>query len=112
MHKYIHTFLSFLILLSCTSDGLLVIEPEAPTPRFTLSVTAGSGGTVTPTSGTYNSGVTVILTANANSGFTFNSWSNGSTANPVTILIESNTSISASFRVWNCMVSPYPIHQL
>ena len=97
MFRYLLTFSSFLILLSCTSDGLLVIEPEAPTPRFSLSVTAGAGGTVTPTSGTYDSGATVILTANANSGFTFNSWSNGSTANPVTILIESNTSISASF---------------
>ena len=98
MFRYLLTFSSFLILLSCTSDGLLVIEPEAPTPRFSLSVTAGAGGTVTPTSGTYDSGATVILTANANSGFTFNSWSNGSTANPVTILIESNTSIPKQIR--------------
>ena len=93
-----------IVLFGCTTDGqddfILVNEPNIGvpgTPQYTLDITAGSGGSVTPTSGTYNSGIQVSVTATPNSGYTFSGWSNGSTVNPLSITMTSNTSITANF---------------
>ena len=88
-----------IVLFGCTTDGIddLVVVREPGTPTYNLTVTAGAGGSVSPTSGTYNSGSQVTITATANSGFTFNGWSNGSSNNPLTLVINSNTELSASF---------------
>lgn len=101
--KSLFKYLSILtLILACTTDGLddivVIDEPGVPgTPRYSINITAGSGGSVSPSTGTYNSGSTVTITATANSGYLFDSWSNGSTDNPLTITIDSNTSLSASF---------------
>jgi hypothetical protein len=104
MSKYILVFLSFITLLACTTDGqddFITVNDSnigvPGTPRYDLTVIASSGGTVSPTSGTYNSGTQVTITANANSGYIFYQWSNGSTSNPIIINIDSNISLSASF---------------
>lgn len=96
--------LILLIFIGCTTDGqddfITVNDPNIGvpgTPRYDLTATAGSGGSVSPTSGTFNSGTQVSVTATANPGYIFNQWSNGSTANPVTVTMNSNTSLSASF---------------
>ncbi len=96
----------FLIIIGCTTDGqedfITINDPTIGVPdtlRFDLSVTAGSGGTVSPTSGTFNSGTQVSITATANPGYIFNNWSNGSTDNPISVTLNSNVSLSASFVV-------------
>ena len=98
MFKYLHTYILFLAIISCTGDsGGYLNEPVAPTPQYTLSVTAGPGGTVSSSGGVYAQGTPLSITATPNSGFTFNSWSNGSTVNPLSISLNSNITISASF---------------
>ena len=47
--------------------------------------------------GTFASGTQVSLTATPTSGYSFSGWSNGSTANPLTVTLNSNTSITANF---------------
>lgn len=93
-----------LFIIGCTTDGqedfITINEPNIGvpgTPSYTLTATAGAGGSVSPTSGSFNSGTEVTITATANSGYIFESWSNGSTENPITVTLNSNTSISASF---------------
>jgi uncharacterized repeat protein (TIGR02543 family) len=68
---------------------------------YTLTITAGSGGTTNPSAGTYtyDEGVEVTVTATPNSGYIFVGWSGDvtSTANPITITMDSNKSITANF---------------
>jgi hypothetical protein len=74
-------------------------------PLYRLDVTVkgdkdGEGGMVliSPHRDLYEHGETVTLTAVADVGWRFNSWSGGlGKANPVTITITSNTSVSANF---------------
>ena len=47
----------------------------------------------------FASGTQVSLTATPTSGYSFSGWSNGSTANPLTVTLNSNTSITANFEV-------------
>ncbi len=67
---------------------------------YTLNVTAVNGAVVkTPNLVTYNHGATVVLTAAANPGYIFSSWSgdaSGST-NPLTISMTANKNITANF---------------
>jgi uncharacterized repeat protein (TIGR02543 family) len=69
--------------------------------QYTLSVTATTGGSVTlnPPGGTYASGTTVTLTAVPAAGYAFTGWSGAltGTANPTTLLMNANKSVTASF---------------
>ena len=67
---------------------------------FTLNVIANNGTVVkNPDLVTYSSGATVQLTATANSGFTFTSWSGDATGsvNPLTVTMNSDKNITANF---------------
>ncbi len=70
---------------------------------YTLSVSinpAGSGSvSLNPSGGTYTAGTQVTLTATANSGYVFSSWSGDltGTTNPATITMNSNKSVTANF---------------
>lgn len=68
---------------------------------LTTSTFPLTGGTVVknPSQASYNSGSSVILTATANPGYTFTSWSGDATGstNPVTILMNSNKTVTANF---------------
>jgi uncharacterized repeat protein (TIGR02543 family) len=76
----------------------------APT-TYTLTTTAASGvitkkvGGVTTTATSFASGAVVELTATANAGYTFASWTGGATGttNPVTITMDANKSVTANF---------------
>jgi hypothetical protein len=54
---------------------------------------------VNPNKTTYSSGEQVTLTANANSGYAFTSWSGGvtGTTNPITVTMDGNKTVTASF---------------
>ena len=66
--------------------------------QYTLSVSAGIGGTVSTLGGTYNDGTSISITATANDGYQFTGW-NGSdlTSSTISITISSNTTIEATF---------------
>jgi uncharacterized repeat protein (TIGR02543 family) len=70
------------------------------TAIYTLIVNASNGTVVkNPNQATYDSGTTVQLTATANPGYTFTSWSgnaSGST-NPLTVTMNANKNITANF---------------
>ena len=99
--KKLPLFISLLLLFTCAKEDSQDpgTTPSSITPRYTLTASAGEGGSVSPTTGSFNSGAQVSVTATPNSGYQFTSWSNGSTANPVTVTLNSNTSITANFEV-------------
>ena len=72
-------------------------EPEPVVVQYTLTVTAGEGGSVT-NGGTYDEGASVTVTANPNEGYEFIGWDgNDSTNQSLTITINSNQTIKANF---------------
>ena len=85
----------FLILYSCSPEEetqaptstvqTTTPEPETPAPvvvQYTLTVTAGEGGTVSTEGGTYDEGTKVEIKASALEGYVFNGWNDGSNLNP------------------------------
>jgi uncharacterized repeat protein (TIGR02543 family) len=63
---------------------------------YTLTVTAGTGGTVSG-SGTYNYGETATLKATASSGYHFVKWSDGNTNANRTVIVTGNATYTAIF---------------
>jgi hypothetical protein len=93
------TVFIFLFFFSCSSP-----ENETdPTPvqqsttEYTLTISSGTGGTVSTSGGTYEEGSTVNITATPNSEYVFQNWSNGSTDNPLTVTVNQNITLTANF---------------
>ena len=91
-----------LILVSCSKDsGGDSPNPEPPEEKlkFTLTVSAGEGGSVDTAGGTYNEGTTVTVTATPDENYLFEKWSGteNSTNNPLNIVLTSNENITANF---------------
>ena len=92
------TFLLFItlsLIISCGKDDSS--SDVTPISKYTLSVTATDGGTVSSPGGSYNEGSSVTITASPNSEYIFENWSNGSTENPLTITVNQNISLTANF---------------
>ena len=66
---------------------------------FTLSVSQPTGGSISPTGGDYEAGTVVTITATADEGYLFNQWTGDATgtSNPVTVTMDDNKSVSATF---------------
>ena len=69
------------------------------TTQYLLTVTAGSGGSVSPPSGWVNAGWTVFLSATAAAGYVFTGWSGevSGTANPQPVTMNYPCNVTASF---------------
>ena len=97
MKNFSPTLFAFFILLSCSKDSPL----PAPTATitYTLTAIASEGGTVNNTGGTYNENSNVSITATADAGYEFTSWSGDAsgTDNPLTVSMNSNKTITANF---------------
>lgn len=87
-------------------DDVVIWKYTVPCYTLTTGINPGGGGSVTanpaPTcnNGTqYLSGTSVTLTANANSSFAFSNWSGNAsgTANPITVTMDADKSITANF---------------
>jgi len=98
--KKIFTYISLLLLLTCAKEDSQApnTPPTQIVKQYALTASAGEGGSVTG-GGTFASGTQVSLTATPSSGYSFSGWSNGSTTNPLTVTLNSNTSITANFQV-------------
>jgi len=106
-------YIFLLLLITCAKDStednssVYVAPPTntvnpTPTPtvtQYTLTVAAGEGGSVSTTGGTYNDGTSLSISASANEGYSFTGWSNGSSDNPLNLILNSNTSVIANFLV-------------
>jgi len=83
-----------------TAD-VFVAKVSSTNPKYTLTISAGTGGTTDPVPGNYthDAGTQVTVTAQPNSGYKFNGWSGAvtGTTNPVTITMDGDKSITASF---------------
>ena len=99
--KKILLYSGLLLLLTCAKEDSQTPNnpPSQVIKQYTLSVTAGDGGSVSTTGGTFSQGTQVSITATPNAGYSFSSWSNGSTANPLSVTLNSNTSVTANFEV-------------
>ena len=84
---------------------------------YTLTISATSGGTVSPAAGahSYASGTSVTVTATANSGYTFKNWSGASTSTSATatITMDGNKTLTANFELSGtqdpCANNPTPL---
>ncbi len=88
--------------LTITAIIALVIScaKEEPTPeliKYFLTVSAGDGGNVSSTGGSYTAGSELTITATPNSEYVFSGWSNGSTDNPIKVTVNSNQTLTANF---------------
>jgi len=76
---------------------------QAPPQQYSLTVNINPQGagsvTLNPSGGVYVAGTTVTLTAVANSGYVFSSWSGSLTGsqNPARIVMNSNKTVTANF---------------
>jgi uncharacterized repeat protein (TIGR02543 family) len=88
--------------ISCSSAGVTqaVVLASEIDDDFTLGTTAINGGiTQTPDSPYYDNGSSVFLTAIQNAGYHFTGWSGDAsgTNNPVSVTMDSDKSVTASF---------------
>tara|TARA_B100001093_G_scaffold511106_1_gene578299 strand:- start:122 stop:652 length:531 start_codon:yes stop_codon:yes gene_type:complete len=105
------TLLSVLIY-SCSSDDddsapPSVIQTPTTTPepdatQYTLTVSAGEGGSVSSEGGTYDEGTSQSISATPSEGFIFTSWSDGSLDQTITITLNDNLSLTANFEIIPC----------
>ena len=113
MKKLLLLLLSVLIVFeliySCsaeeedTAPPPALVQPQESEPdptQYTLTVTAGEGGTVSTEGGTYDEGTSVTITASPIQGNEFIGWEGSDeTSNEITIQINSNLNIRALFIV-------------
>ena len=99
MIKKIYSLLILTLIISCgKGDDPSTITPTEPVVRnYTLTISSTEGGSVNTTGGTYQSGDSVQVTATPNDEYVFSGWSNGSTDNPLTVVVSSNQTLSANF---------------
>jgi len=69
-------------------------------PLFTLNLNSGGGGVVSPGSSAVLSNSTVVATATPDPFFEFANWSGSflATANPLSVIVNSNIDLTANFR--------------
>jgi len=71
--------------------------------QYVLTISAGTGGKTYPESGThtYNDGTQVYIIATPDSGYEFSGWTGdvSGTTNPITITMDSDKSVTATFSV-------------
>jgi len=99
MRKLLFLLSIFAIVLSCSSDetSTPVTPPPAPIVKYTITLSAGEGGTVSTTGGEYEAGQTVSVTATPQGEYVFTSWSDGNTNATRTITVSSNSTLTANF---------------
>ncbi|MDC1448778.1 InlB B-repeat-containing protein [Flavobacteriaceae bacterium] len=99
MKKLFFLLSIFAIVLSCSSDetSTPVTPPPAPIVKYTITLSAGEGGTVSTTGGEYESGQTVSVTATPQGEYVFKNWSDGNTNATRTITISSSLTLTANF---------------
>ena len=108
---------AFIILYSCSAEEdntpppsiIQTPEPEPPAPtQYTLTVSAGEGGTVSTEGGTYDEGTEVTITATPNEGYIFIGWDGlDNEESELTINLDSNQSLVASYEKLNYTIQEY-----
>ncbi len=89
--------------ITITMDSDKFITATFILNQYELNVSTVGNGTAAPHSGTYDYGTVVTLTATADLGSSFTDWSGDviSTTNPVTLTMNSDQFITATFTSTN-----------
>jgi hypothetical protein len=87
--KHLPIYISLLLLLTCAKEDSQDpgTTPSNIVPKYTLTVSAGEGGSVSTPGGTFSSGTQVSITATPSEGYSFSGWSNGSSDNPLSVTL-------------------------
>jgi len=103
LHTYA-TSATYTVVMTATNDcgtdaASKAVMVAAPSYTLTMATDGTGSGTVDPPGGSYLGGTQVTLTATASSTSTFAGWSGGATgtANPVTITMDSDKVVTATF---------------
>ena len=98
--------LIILIIFLSVTASIISCEDEEDSASpvsysLTVQVSPEVGGSVSPTSGTYESGTTATLTATANKNYAFSNWtgSSNSTSNPLELIMNEDKSLGAVFEL-------------
>ncbi|GAA4814070.1 hypothetical protein GCM10023330_22290 [Litoribaculum gwangyangense] len=88
-----------MLCIACSNDSDSDSLPETVTYTLTTQASPQSGGTVSPSSGTYEEGSSVIITATPSDNFVFINWTGAASGfnNPVNITVNSNVTVTAVF---------------
>ena len=108
--KKIFLTLSLLLLITCSKDSTEdsssvyvapptnTTNPTTSVTQYTLTVSAGEGGSVSTTGGTYNDGTSVSITATPSEGYGFIGWNGSdSSSSTISVTLTGNTTIEAQF---------------
>ena len=110
MKSYLSLLTSCILFLtlvfSCSTDDEESVAPVVQTPQpepeatqYTLTVTAGEGGTVSTEGGSYDEGTTIAVTAIPDDGYEFVRWEGSDeTEIELVISINSNITLNAIYR--------------
>jgi uncharacterized repeat protein (TIGR02543 family) len=95
-HIYLPLVISLVLVLALLGAAGC---PTTDKYNLTINVSPTAGGSVSPSGGSYDAGVTVTITATANSGYLFDYWSgSASGTNPTTtVVMDAHKSITAHF---------------
>ena len=88
------------LTVSMTGNKNITANFTSNASNFTLNVIAVNGSVMkNPDQLTYANGTSVILTATADQGFTFSSWSGDATGtiSPITVIMNGNKNVTANF---------------
>tara|TARA_B100001250_G_scaffold251794_1_gene216472 strand:+ start:1174 stop:2409 length:1236 start_codon:yes stop_codon:yes gene_type:complete len=105
--KNLYNFIILLLILGCSKEKDPKPSPptsvqETPEPsviKYTLTVTAGEGGSVSSGGGDYDEGSSVSITATPADGYEFSGWEGtNETSSNITITLNSDISITANFQ--------------
>ena len=97
MKKILLFSFAFFLLITCKKDAFDE-QTEAPVAMFTVAASAGDGGSINSSGGSFESGSTVTLTATPEQEYVFTGWTGTeSTDNPLTITVNSNQTVTANF---------------
>ncbi len=81
-----------------SSKTITATFSKKQTAMYTLTVNIDGQGSVNPNGGSYGAGTKVTLTATPSEGWEFAKWSTGETGSTITVTMNSNITITATFR--------------
>jgi uncharacterized repeat protein (TIGR02543 family) len=103
--------------VTITMNGNKAVTANFTQNTYTLAVTSTNGTVAkSPDSATYTYGQTITLTATANAGYSFGSWTGSATGttNPVTVTMDGNKTVTASFSILpmaSCMTAHWMLDE-
>ena len=88
---------ALILLMGCGGES--DPEPVEEKLNYTITVSAGEGGSVDTLGGTYPEGTALTITATPEAEYLFDGWSGTeiSTSNPLTVILTGNESVVANF---------------